>query len=273
MLIVNRGFRAQRGINLIELMVGIAISLVLLTGVLSVMLRISTSGGEIVQSTRLNQQMRGALDLMSKELQRAGYVDWMAAWDQDDDGVLTLPADDVTGDGNLDILDYYQAVLPVLNDMGRITIDGSCILYRYDIGPDQFNLFGFRLNDGAIEMKTSGDHSCDTNVGWQDVTDPTVTITELTFTLEFVDDVDAGDSSMYAYTFDPDKPDPEFPKDLLTSCDPAMAGDLPADGDVLCLARRSVRIDMAGELATDPEVTMSLQTIVKIRNDYYNSNP
>src|SRR5690606_5109946 len=85
MLMANGLYKSQRGINLVELMVGIAISLVLLTGVLSVMLRISASGGEVVASTRLNQQMRGALDLMTKELQRSGYVNWFQAWDVCDD--------------------------------------------------------------------------------------------------------------------------------------------------------------------------------------------
>lgn len=63
--------RRQLGVSLIELMVGIAIALILLTGVLAVMLRISTSGGESVLATRLNQQLRGTLDIVTKDLQRA----------------------------------------------------------------------------------------------------------------------------------------------------------------------------------------------------------
>jgi type IV pilus assembly protein PilW len=266
--------RSQRGINLVELMVGIAISLVLLTGVLSVMLRISASGGEVVASTRLNQQMRGAVDLMTKELQRSGYVNWFKAWDTCDGSEEDDIFADKHEDGRVDILDYYECVSPVINDMGRVEVNGSCILYSYDFdknggkGTGDFESFGFRLNDGAIEMRTAGDgHACNTGT-WQDVTDSSVTITSLTFTLAYVNDASAGDAAMYSYTVGTD---PSWSESPTTVCTPAVAGTLPEDDDVLCLVRRGVQIQVEGQLTADAAVTMALDTKVKLKNDHFNT--
>src|SRR5690606_4366763 len=170
------------------------------------------------------------------------------------------------GDGDVNILDYYEAVTPVLNDMGRVEVNGNCILYSYDIDEDggkgtgEFESFGFRLNDGAIEMRTAGDgHACDTGT-WQDVTDSSVTITDLTFTLTYVDESDLvdADSTMYPY----DVASMSF-GDPATACTPAVAGTLPEDGDVLCLVRRGVQIHVEGQLTADAAVTMELDTKVK----------
>src|SRR5690606_5344104 len=180
------------------------------------------------------------------------------------------------GDGDVNILDYYEAVTPVLNDMGRVEVNGNCILYSYDIDEDggkgtgEFESFGFRLNDGAIEMRTAGDgHACDTGT-WQDVTDSSVTITSLTFTLVYGDDPDAADpedSTMYSYE------DGAWGGPA-TTCTPAVAGALPEDDDVLCLVRRGVRIEVEGQLTADAAVTMELDTKVKLKNDHFNTaNP
>src|SRR5690606_19939477 len=148
-------FKSQRGINLVELMVAIAISLILLAGIITVMVRITTAGGESVQATRLNQQLRGTLDLMTKDLQRAGYVNWSGAgaWVWDEDGPVTNPYtdDDDGGTPVYNILDFYEAAVPRINEFGQVrlfsfatpgdastaasacTTDCECILYSYDI--------------------------------------------------------------------------------------------------------------------------------------------
>src|SRR5690606_6349721 len=116
--------KSQRGINLVELMVGIAISLILLAGIITVMVRISTAGGESVQATRLNQQLRGSLDLVTKELQRAGYTNWFATWDGCGGGAVDGVLSDANGDGAVDIRDYYQCAAPVVNRFGSVTLWG-----------------------------------------------------------------------------------------------------------------------------------------------------
>ncbi|MCK9502654.1 MAG: prepilin-type N-terminal cleavage/methylation domain-containing protein [Porticoccaceae bacterium] len=302
----------QRGISLIELMVGIAISLILLAGVVTVMLRISTAGGESVQATRLNQQLRGTLDQVSKDLQRAGYVDWYDAWDDDDD---SNPDDrgslaDVNSDGSINVLDFYQAAVPVLDLMGAVTLwsfptpgtatgapsvcttNCDCILFSYDLNEDgaqgvgagtaaanqntaNFELFGYRWNDGVIEMRVAGDtHSCNSGT-WQDITDDNINITSLTFNMAYATAVGAGNDST-AYQFDASTGDWSWNNALQSTCTPVdndNADPIPTDTDVLCLWRRKVDISITGTLSSDAAVTMTLNTDVKIKNDFFNSQP
>lgn len=284
---MSKGFTIspQRGISLVELMVGIAVSLILLTGVLSVTLRINVSSGEVVKTARLNQQLRGTLDLMSKEIQRAGYLAWDGAnaWAPDVDGNYV----DSNIDGNVDILDFYTAAIPEINDIGEVSLfsfatpgnaataastcstNCDCILYSYDIDSDgsvntgQFELFGFRFNDGAVEMRTAGNgHSCTTGT-WQDITDDTVNITRLNFTRVWVNDATAGDSTVYPFT------DGKTSAGLATAC-VAGAGDI---NDAKCLWRRKIQVNLEGELSGDATVFARLRTDVKIRNDHFNTAP
>ena len=299
----------QRGISLVELMVGIAISLILLTGVLTVMLRVSTSGADSVQATRLNQQMRGTMDFVSKDLQRAGYLDWADVWDVDDDSTATQVTTfaNLNADSEIDILDYYQAVTPAFSRFGEIVLQSfpvpgiatgiptacstncDCVLFSYDLDQDglqgvasasgmttgqdtdNFELFGFRWNDGAVEQRTkianvSDMNSCNSN-GWQDLTDENITISGLAFSLSYGVST-AFDSTVYV--IDPDgSPGPT----MATSCTPSIAGTYPDSGDTLCLWRRKIDIALQGRLTSDPEVDVELNNSIKIKNDYLDSQP
>lgn len=271
--------RVQWGTSLVELMVGIAIALILLTGILTVMLRVSTEGGASVKATRLNQQLRGTMDLMTKELQRSGYVDWFDSYDANGDGALDNN-DDVNSDGVLNILDFYESSVPAINTFGQVTLGGtcsgttcSCILYSYDLDEDgvqnvdQFELFGLRLNDGAVEMRTAGsDHACDTGT-WADITDSSIVVTDLTFALTYVDPGSSiGDSTVYSISGTE-----SFSATPGTTCTPSVSGTYPGDdgtSDTICVWRRMVTITLSAELADDPGVTATLSTDVKLKNDY-----
>ncbi len=290
MLVAGNGAARQRGINLVELLVGIAVSLVLLSGVLSVFLHITTSGGEVVQSTRLNQQMRSAMDLMSRELHRAGYVNWAGvnAWEWDGSGPVTNPYDaDDEDDGPVyNILDFYEAAIPRINEFGQIrlfsfstpgdaastvapcTANCHCVLYSYDIDRDgglntgAFELFGFRWNNGALQMRTAGEtHECNSGT-WQDITDSTITVTQANFGLQYVNNPGAGDATVYAI-IGGESTGPN------TACAPGAGG---VDDDK-CLWRRKVDISLQAELAADSEVTIQLNSSVKVKNDFLQSAP
>jgi len=254
------------------------------------MVRITTAGGESVQATRLNQQLRGTLDLMTKDLQRAGYVNWSGAgaWVWDEDGPVTNPYtdDDDGGTPVYNILDFYEAAVPRINEFGQVrlfsfatpgdastaasacTTDCECILYSYDIDGNgalstgDFELFGFRLNDGAVEMRTAGnDHTCSTGT-WQDVTDDNLEITSLGFTLLYVNDPATGDATVY-------------PIQSGASLGPNVAC-VPGAGALLddkCLWRRKVAISISAQLAADNAVQLALNTDVKVKNDYFQSAP
>lgn len=69
-----RSLRGQTGLGLVELMVGIVISLIILGGTIYVFIANTESGLFHLRSTRLVQQMRDTMDLMARDIRRAGYL-------------------------------------------------------------------------------------------------------------------------------------------------------------------------------------------------------
>lgn len=64
---------SQSGFSLAELMIALAAGLILSGAVLAFTLSSFKSNSDYVRSTRLTQELRNSLDLVSRELRRAGY--------------------------------------------------------------------------------------------------------------------------------------------------------------------------------------------------------
>ncbi|RLA43371.1 MAG: hypothetical protein DRR06_12310 [Gammaproteobacteria bacterium] len=237
--------KRQRGVSIVELMVGIAIGLIILSGVIAVVANTSFSGLENIRAVQLNQQLRGTMDVMRRELQRAGYVD---PWTP---GAATLAAG----------IDTDAMAL-----FGTVTLGGTCssgvcdcIVYSYDRNEDgaqgigtgtpgtgqntgTSELYGFRLNSNIIQMRTSGNTLSCSSGTWEGITDASVKITALGFEL------DGADSTVY-----------EISGNNNGTCE---AGET-------CLGRRKINILIDGELIADDEVTVEIRDEVKIKNDHF----
>lgn len=253
----------QSGFSLVELMVGITVGLIILSGAIAVFAKLSFAGLENVRATRLNEQMRGSLNLITRELQRSGYAN---AWVAGSANVLGL---------NTELMGLFGTVT-----LGGSCADGDgdgadecdCVLYSYDLNDSakqgvgggtlgaggvsaalqdnaNFELFGFRLNGGALEMRTAGDSGSYTCAGgtWRDISDDNVLITALTFEAA---PNDSFDSEVYNGN-----------------------GDAVQDSGEIWLLRRKFNVVLSGELATDSAVTVELRDEVKIKNDHYYTVP
>ncbi|OUS09943.1 hypothetical protein A9Q89_12255 [Gammaproteobacteria bacterium 53_120_T64] len=243
-----------RGFSLVELLIGLAVGSLILAGAITVFAKISFSGIENVRMVRLNEQLRSTLGTISREIQRAGYVDaWPAAGGTSFDdlgfaamggfGVISLGGTCADGDGD-----------------GAVECD--CIAYSYDedkdgafppTGPAGGVLgdenFAFRLNANAIERDTV-DGKCAGGVGWADMTDGEVLITALTFELDpGSTDVEVGDGAA------------------------VRNNDGVCDVGETCLARRKINIVLEGQLTADAAFTVRLRDAVKVRNDHYYVKP
>jgi len=139
--------RRQRGLSLVELMIGIAVGLFVLAGATFMLSNQLHDGRRLMLETQVQQDMRAAADIVVRELRRAGYSPTAAnsAWFRGTTGV--------TQSG-------YAA----------IEAGGSDVEFRY--GTDNNNAvgtdeqFGFRLGDGgAIEFRLGAGN-------WQALTDP-----------------------------------------------------------------------------------------------------
>lgn len=66
---------ARSGFSLVEMMVALVAGLIVSAAVIAFLLSSMKSNGEYVQSTRLTQELRNTLDLITRDVSRAGYND------------------------------------------------------------------------------------------------------------------------------------------------------------------------------------------------------
>ena len=64
---------AQRGLSIIELMVGLTLGMVVVIGGISLFVSNATTSRQLNLETRVNQDLRAAVDLIARDLRRAGY--------------------------------------------------------------------------------------------------------------------------------------------------------------------------------------------------------
>jgi prepilin-type N-terminal cleavage/methylation domain-containing protein len=100
--------RSQKGFSLIELMIALVAGLIVVGAVLAFTLSSLNSNTEYVTATRLTQELRNNLSLVTDDLRRAGY-------DENAMSYLARPAS---------FTDFSK--------FSRIQISGDCIIYAYD---------------------------------------------------------------------------------------------------------------------------------------------
>ena len=153
---------AQRGLSLVELMVGMAIGL-FITAVAGTLLASHVrENRSLLLEARLMQDLRTAADMVTRDLRRAGY--WAGAtsgvWSAGSTGIVANP---------------YAAVAP-----SSAASDAASFRYSRDStennAVDSNEEFGFRLRSGTIEMLLGAG-------GWQALTDAgTLTVTRFSVT-------------------------------------------------------------------------------------------
>jgi Tfp pilus assembly protein PilW len=230
----------QRGLGLVELLIASAIGLFLLAGLTDFLGRSLTSSGRNFQDARLTQDLNVAMDLITRDLRRAGYSGTAQ-------GVTTAAG----AAGNLFTQDT-PAALAGTKDGGINLATPGCILYSYDFAPppgvpgtkDSNEQLGFRLKNGAVEAGSSvTDCSPTATGGWQQVTDPRLTtVTGLNF--EYLDA--EGNATPVPFIG-------------------ASNSALPSW--VVCT--RLIRVTLTGQLVSTPAVSRTLTQNVRVRNDWY----
>ncbi|NRP15273.1 PilW family protein [Marinobacterium sp. xm-a-152] len=173
----------QSGYTLIELMIGMAVGLIVLSGALFLYLQIFNVSKTTLASTQLNRELSILLDTMSGEIRRHGYS--------------------AQGSNS-----YYQTTSSALD----VNVSGDCILYGYDVNSDdETNVSsdpkvlpdqkGFKLLDNVIYTKSGSLDGCDDS-DWTAFTDKTVmNISDLTFTLNTVSTAN-GSVTVYSRSVD-----------------------------------------------------------------------
>jgi type IV pilus assembly protein PilW len=148
----GHGIRRERGLSMVELMVGVAIGLFVVAGATVAVSNQLGDNRRLMLETQMQQDLRAAADLIARDLRRAGY--WGAA----ESGVWTASAVSVASNPYTPMSATVSgtAASAVTFAYSRSAIENNSI--------DATDESGFRLsNAGVIEMRTGA--------GWQALTD------------------------------------------------------------------------------------------------------
>ena len=148
----------QCGMSIVEMLIAVAIALFVMAGTISLFVTNLGNMRRLGAEARVNQDMRTAMELITRDLRRAGY------WANAISGTIA------SGINNVTTANAYAGVTAATSQV------------NYSFARDTDNLlgpgeqFGFRLNAGVIEMQTDA-------TSWQAITNSDLlTVTALTIT-------------------------------------------------------------------------------------------
>ena len=145
--------RRARGFSLVELMVAMIAGLIIIGAAVTFAVSTMRSYSENILSARLTQELRTGMNLIVRELRRAGHDSTAVS------RVLTTTSASAFTD---------------------LVVEDDCVGYEYDRQdgdagvPDAAEVRGFRLNNGVLQLNVTG--GCDTADEWEDITDPDVVL-------------------------------------------------------------------------------------------------
>lgn len=208
--------RRQRGVSLIELMVGLAIGLMVVAAAATMLVNRIREHRAMLVEGRLMQDLRTSMDIVTRDLRRAGY------WGDAASAMRVSSAAPVNP---------YTALSPAsaASDAVSFRISRDAIENHH---VDDNEQFGFRLRKGVIEMLIGGG-------SWQALTDAgTISITsfEVTPTVQQVSLRDSCAASCDASTAECG------PSQQVRSLAVAMTGRATADSKVVRSLTSQVRL-------------------------------
>jgi prepilin peptidase dependent protein B len=143
--------RSQRGLSMVELMVGVAIGLFVVAGATVAVSNQLSDNRRLMLETQIQQDVRAAADLIARDIRRAGY------WGSAEAGIWNAGAVAVASNPYTPLDDVVSGT------------PASAVRFTYSRGAednainDASERSGFKLNNGVIQMYVGG--------AWQALTD------------------------------------------------------------------------------------------------------
>lgn len=222
--------RRQRGLSIVELMVGVAIGLFVVAAATMLVSTQLSEHRRLMLETQVEQDLRASADIITRELRRAGH------WAKARDGVWF--------EGNAALVRENPYTLVAKAD-GTAFADGdvsSTVLMSYSRSGNEADetgaieaaeQLGFRLDNGVIQTRLG-------DAGWQALTDGnTLKVTNFSMTM-----------NRQPIRLSCAKPCP----DPMVDCRPI-------------LEVRDLRVLITGEAAHDSSTSRSVDSRVRLRND------
>jgi|WetSurSiteA1Bulk_404760.scaffolds.fasta_scaffold00137_10 prepilin peptidase dependent protein B len=260
--------KKQQGLTLIEIMIALVLGLFIIAVTLTIYINIIKSSGDTMKSARLNHDLGMTMSLMTNDIKRAGY------W-----GGAVIGASSLNNPFTVDELTSPATAartnVQILTANSTTVADpGTCILYTYDadgdgvVDPNEY--YGFRLNVGSIQMRTTGTTTANcTDGNWERITDENmINITDVQFSFASMV-ATAATTAAASYPeltatsrcYNPNATPPDT-NSLICSVDPAPVANQKMGQN------RVVNIRLTGKLigADNAEVIKGLSDSVKIRS-------
>lgn len=219
--------KRQTGASLMEVMIAMSLSLVVTASMIALMANSLRNTSRIIQMTQLTDDLRVAMQMMSRDVRRSSYnansMFCYANFDCGSDGAITAAADITINNAN------------------------NCLTFLMDRDHDgdstEDNAGGFRRvtssGVGVIEMWT-GNNTPDCSAaagasGWEQITNP-------------------ANMDIFAFNVDDN-----------LSYTQVISDD--GAGTTVSQKVRKVRMDLRGRLVVDNTVTRRLEDVIAVRND------
>jgi prepilin peptidase dependent protein B len=160
--------KRELGLTLIELMIAMVIGLIIVASVIGLFISMMSSNTTNLNEIRLNQELRAAMSLMTRDIRRAGYNGGSAA---------------VAGVSNPFSTDASSA--GTASTALKIGAGNDDVMFAYDVDfdgvLDNGEVLGYQLASNTLQLCLADSvANCTT---WQSLTDPdVVSITGLSFT-------------------------------------------------------------------------------------------
>lgn len=138
----TQGARPQRGLSLVELMLGVAIGLFVVAGATMLVTTQLGDNRRLLLETQVQQDLRATADIITRQLRRAGH--WQAAQQS------------VWQSGAPAVVNPLAVVSPASAPAAQVD-------FLYNSPTGEVGPFGFRRNGDVIQSQIGG--------GWQDLTD------------------------------------------------------------------------------------------------------
>lgn len=228
--------RRQRGLSIVELMVGVVIGLFIVGGATKLFVDYLVSNKRLLLETKVNQDLRAAAELVARDVRRAGY------WNNATAGLWSTGAATPTPN-------------PHATTAGALSSTGTSVSYSYARNAD--NVLDANEYTGFRQQLVSGINVLEMQVGqnnWQALTDPaTVNVTAFNVTATaptLVNDLSAYCSCLKSLT--------------CTMADIADPVFNPAGAPALTIP--SLSIVLTGRSVVDSSIERTLRETVRVRN-------
>jgi prepilin peptidase dependent protein B len=223
-----RKAHSQRGLSIVEFMVGVAIGLFVVGGAIKVFVDLFNNNRRQLVEVRLNQDLRAAADIIARDLRRSGY------WENSMLGVAPAATAASNPFANTEVT----------------TVAANQVTYAYDRDRDgaltpASEQTGFRLTGNVIEMRVGGN--------WQQLTDPnSILITAFT-----IDNAASATETFSSAKYCPCN-------SASPPCDPAV---IAAGASAPMVVKRVLEVTITGQAPNDPSTTRRILERVRLRND------